>query len=282
MSNVGLCLNASFLGFFAHAGFLAELLTLGVRPRAASGASAGALVTGLYAGGVTPAEMLTIFLSPEIRQVFRERGAIPRGIATTLNLPGHTGALRMHRAVPLLKRAVGEKRIEDCRDPKLGIAVTNLTTGRMEIATEGSLVEMILASGAAPGFFAARPVDGYLYWDGGIANPLPFDHWLDDPEIDTILLHTVVNPEELAVRKKGQPLRISGAVNLSHQIICDELLRLKLALAQKAGKRVIPLQTEAPRPSLWNAAKAGAQCVELGRASVRANRKVLEELSEAI
>lgn len=278
MSNVGLCLNSSFLGFFAHAGFLAELLALGVRPKAVSGASAGALVAGLYAGGMTPAEMLTIFLSPEIRQVFRERGAVPRGLATMLNLPGHTGALRMHRAVPLLKRAVGDKRIEDCRDPKLGIAVTNLTTGRMEVAAEGSLVEMILASGTAPGFFAARPVDGNLYWDGGIANPLPFDQWIEDPEIDTILLHTVVNPEELAVRKKGRPLRISGAINLSHQIICDELLRLKLEIAERAGKRVVSLRTEAPRPNLWNATKAGAQCVELGRETVNTNRDLLKNL----
>ena len=43
----------------------------------------------------------------------------------------------------------------------------------------------------------------------------------------------------MKVRGSKRPLRISGAVNLSHQIICDELLRLKLELARLAGKRVI-------------------------------------------
>lgn len=60
---VGLCLNSSFLGYFAHAGFLRALTELGIRPVAVSGASAGALVSGLFAAGVAPDEMLRLFLS---------------------------------------------------------------------------------------------------------------------------------------------------------------------------------------------------------------------------
>jgi predicted acylesterase/phospholipase RssA len=276
---VALCLNSSFLGFYAHAGFLEGLTALGVRPRAVSGASAGALVAGLYAAGITPREMLDLFLSPELRRVFREPGALFRGIATTLNLRGHTGALTCHRALPLLEAIVGKRRIEECLDPRLAISVTNLTASRMEIATSGPIAELILASGASPGFFAARPVDGALYWDGGIANPLPFDHWIADPEIDTIILHSVVNPEEMKVRERNGPLRVFDAFNLSHQIICDELLRLKTEIVRLSGKRLIVLRTEAPRPSLWNAGKLGARCVEIGRATAAANQAMLSELA---
>jgi predicted acylesterase/phospholipase RssA len=275
---VALSLNSSFLGYFAHAGFLRALLALGVRPVAVSGASAGALVAGFFAAGFDPDEMLRLFAAPEVQSVFREPGALWRGPATMLNLPGHTGALRGKWVVEMLRSHLGDRRIEDCKSPRLSISVTNLAAGCSEAATEGPLAEMILASGAFPGMFAALPVENHWYWDGGVANPLPFDQWIDDPEIDAILLHVVANPEEAEVRTGKRPRRMSHAVNLAHQIICDELLRLKTELARRAGKQVILLRTLAPRPSLWNPAKKGAGCVELGAATVEQNRSSFVEL----
>ncbi|HEY3901099.1 MAG TPA: patatin-like phospholipase family protein [Chthoniobacter sp.] len=279
MSNrVALSLNSSFLGFFAHAGFLRALLKLGIRPVAVSGASAGALVAGLFAAGIEPDEMLALFASPELRTVFREPGAPYRGLATIFNVPGHTGAICGDRAEALLRAKLGDRRIEDCRDPRLSVSVTDLTRGCSAAATTGPVADMILASGAFPGVFAARPAEGRWFWDGGIANPLPFDHWIDDPDIDTILLHIVANPQEMAARSGGRPYRMSQAANLSHQIICDELLRLKTELARRAGKRLVLLRTLAPRPSLWNPAKVGAGCVEVGAQTVEQNRSALEPL----
>ncbi len=279
MSRLALCLNSSFLGYFAHAGFLRALLGLGLRPAAISGASAGALVAGAFAAGNSPDEMLRLFLSPELQGVFREPGAPLRGLATIFNLPGHTGALQGHRALSLLKKNLGDRRIEDCLDPRLALSVTNLGQARTETVTRGPLAEYILASGAFPGFFAMRPVEGSWYWDGGVANALPFEHWLTDPAIDTILVHIVANPGELAVRETGRPRKMSMAVNLSHQIICDELLRLKTDLARHAGKRLLILRTLAPRPNLWNPARIGAACVEVGAATVEKHRDALVELA---
>ena len=276
---VALCLNSSFLGYFAHAGFLRALLGLSVRPVAVSGASAGALVAGLFAAGIPPEEMLQLFVSPELRKVFREPGAPLRGLGTILNLPGHTGALHGKRAAALLREKLGTRRIEECQSPRLALSVTNLSEGRSEAVTSGPLAELILASGAFPGVFATRAVEGHWFWDGGVANHLPFDHWIDDPEIDTILVHIVANPEELAVRKGGRPHRMSHAVNLSHQIICDELFRLKSELARRAGKNLVVLRTISPRPRLWNPASVGAGCVEVGAATVEHNRAVLSELA---
>lgn len=275
---VALCLNSSFLGFFAHAGFLHALTTLGIRPVAVSGASAGALVAGLYAAGVSPEEMQRLFVSPELRGVFREPGVLWRGLATMLNLPGHTGAIRGDRALSLLKQHLGDRRIEDCPIAKLAISTTNLAEGRAELVARGPLAEYILASGTFPGFFAARAVEQGRYWDGGLANPLPFDHWLDEPEIDTILLHVVSNPEEGAALRRGRSQRISGAMNVAHQAICGELLRLKTELARRAGKRLVFLSTVAPRPSLWHPADVGANCVEIGAATVAKHRAELAEL----
>jgi predicted acylesterase/phospholipase RssA len=278
-SRVALCLNSSFLGYFAHAGFLRALLGLGVRPVAVSGASAGALVAGLFAAGMQPEEMLQLFVSPELRKVFREPGAPLRGFATILNLPGHTGALRGERAAALLRAKLGDRRVEECLAPRLALAVTNLSKGCSEAVSTGPMAELILASGAFPGVFATRAVEEHWFWDGGVANALPFDHWIDDAEIDTILVHIVANPQELAVRNGGRPRRMSHAVNLSHQIICDELLRLKMELAKRAGKKVVVLRTLSPRPSLWNPARVGSSCVDVGAATVEQNRAALGQLA---
>jgi NTE family protein len=278
-SRVALCLNSSFLGYFAHAGFLRALTSMGVCPVAVSGASAGALVAGTFAAGKSPEEMLRLFLSPELQSVFREPGAPLRGLATIFNLPGHTGALHGRGALALLKRHLGDRRIEDCRDPRLALSVTNLGQARSETVTRGPLAEYILASGAFPGFFTAQPVEESWFWDGGVANALPFDHWLTDPEVDAIVVHIVANPGELAVRETGRPRKMSTAVNLSHQIICDELLRLKTDLARHAGKRLLILRTLAPRPNLWNPAKVGAACVDMGAATVEKHREALVELA---
>jgi predicted acylesterase/phospholipase RssA len=164
----------------------------------------------------------------------------------------------------------------------LAISVTDLTRARSEAVTAGPLVEMILASGAFPGVFAARQVEDCWYWDGGLANPLPFDPWLDDPEIDTILLHVVANPQEIEVRSGAASQRMSHAVNLSHQIICDELLRLKTELARRAGKRLILLRTMAPRPRLWNPGKIGMSCIDIGNRTIEDHRATLEALSREL
>ena len=147
---VALSFNSSFLGYFAHAGFLRALLASGVRPVAVGGASAGALVAGLFAAGIEPAEMLELFLSPELQTVFREPGAPWRGLATILNLPGHTGAIRGERAAALLRTKLGQRRIEECTAARLSLSVTNLTEARTEAVTSGPLADLILASGAFP------------------------------------------------------------------------------------------------------------------------------------
>ena len=275
-----LCLNSSFLGFFAHAGFLDALTQLGVRPAAVSGASAGALVAGAYAAGMAPREMIDWLLTAGVGGAVWEWGCAGRLFGTFMNLPGHTGVLRGHGALALLRARLGDRRIEDCR-PRLALAVTDLIQPQAALLTSGPLAEAILASFAFPGMFAAQRFNGGRYWDGGLANPVPFDHWLTDPEIDTIVIHSVMNPENDAGREARGRMGIGSAAAVAHVVICDELLRLKTELARRAGKRVLFLETTTPRPRPWNARAVGARCVELGAATVAAHRAELAELIHA-
>ncbi len=277
-SRVAVCLNSSFLGFYAHSGFMQGLEEMGLRPAALSGASAGALVAGFLAAGRSAAETAALLLQPDLRSTLLDWGVPWRALGTMANRPGFTGAVSTDGALRLLRSHLGDHRIEQCTAPRLALSVTNLTAARTEIVTAGPLAEFILASGAFPGLFAAREIEGAHYWDGGIANPLPFDPWLTDPAIDTIVVHSVVNPIELAVRDQAKRLNVAGAFNLSHQIICDELLRWKTEAARLAGKRLVFLRTEAPRPGLMTAHRIGPQCVGAGLATARENRALLDSL----
>ena len=277
-SRVAVCLNSSFLGFYAHSGFMQGLEEMGVRPAALSGASAGALVAGFLAAGKSAAETVALLLQPDLRATLLDWGMPWRALGTMANRPGFTGAVSTDGALRLLRTHLGDHRIEACTQPRLALSVPNLTAARPEIVTAGPLADFILASGAFPGLFAAREIEGAHYWDGGIANPLPFDPWLSDPEIDTIVVHTVVNPMELAVRDSTRRLNVAGAFNLSHQIICDELLRWKTEAARLAGKRLIFLRTEAPRPGFMTAHRLAPQCVAAGLATARASQRLLDGL----
>jgi predicted acylesterase/phospholipase RssA len=250
---------------------------IGVRASAISGASAGALVAGFLAAGKSAADTASLLRQHDLRRTLLDWGVPWRALGTVANRRGFTGAVSTDRALRLLREQLGDRRIEDCLAPRLALSVTNLTAARSEIVTAGPLAEFVLASGAFPGLFAAREIAGAHYWDGGIANSLPFDPWLRDPAIDTILVHSVVNPSELALRNGDRRLRVAGAFNLSHQIICDELIRWKTEAARLAGQRLLFLRTEAPRPSLFTAHRLAASCIAAGLASARTNQKQLHE-----
>jgi len=269
-SRLAVCLNSSFLGFYAHTGFMQGLEESGIRPAAVSGASAGALVAGFLGSGRSATETTQLLVASDLRRTLLDWGVPWRALGTTANRPGFTGVIRTDRALAQLRQILGDHQIEHCTAPRIALSVTNLTAGRTEIKTAGPLAEFILASSAFPGLFAAREIAGALYWDGGIANPLPFDPWIADPGIDTILIHTVVNPVETSVRGGTARLAVAGGFNLSHQIICDELLRYKTEAATRAGKRLIFLRTEAPRPGLFTAHRLGPVCVAAGLATARA------------
>lgn len=263
---LALCLNSSYFGFYAHAGFLDGLVAQGIRPKAISGSSAGALAAGLFASGIPAPDIVTLLTRVDLNQILQEWSVPVRATKLMLNWPGITGALRPGRALSLLRKYVGDRKIEDCVNPRLAIGVTNLTTARAENVTAGPLADFMVASCAYPGLFAAHTIDGQHYWDGGIAIPAPVEPWIRDPEIHTILIHQVLNCGEIRAHESGKTPTIFNAVGVSHQIIGDEILRIQIELARHCGKRVTVLRTVTPRAGLWRQ-KLGPKLVELGRAT---------------
>ena len=268
---VALCLNSSFFGFYAHAGFLLGLTDLGFKFSHVSGASAGALVGGLYTAGLSARRMIEIFLQPDLLRVFTEFRAPLRFIKMLTGRKGHTGIFAGTILRDLIEKETGPRGIEEA-NPRFSLSVLDLRSNRSLVVQSGPLAEYIVASCAVPGLFAAQELDSGHFWDGGVADPLPFEHLLDDPQIRTIVLHLVESSSDEPAHS------FYGALVRSHGIISSEIIRLKTLLARHKRKELMILRTRTAPPKPGNR-EAGLQAVNAGLSTVRANIAALRALS---
>ncbi len=150
-----LSLSSGFFGFFAHAGFVAALEEAGLTPARLGGSSAGALVAGCWASGLTAAEIADTFLGLR-REDFWDPA------------PG-LGLLRGRLFRRRLEATLGARRIEDCPRP-LAVSVWDVLGRRTRVLRRGDLAAAIHASCAFPGLFQPVWIDRRPHLDGGIAD----------------------------------------------------------------------------------------------------------------
>ncbi|MEO6952134.1 MAG: patatin-like phospholipase family protein [Polyangia bacterium] len=148
-----LSLSSGFFGFFAHAGMLEALVEAGLRPRRVTGSSAGAMVGGIYAAGLEPAD-----IARRLLEVRREDFWDPS--------PG-LGLLAGRKFEAQLHNIVGDARIEDGRIPA-SLVVHDVLRHRAVTREHGPLSATIRASCAVPVLFQPVWLDGRPYLDGGI------------------------------------------------------------------------------------------------------------------
>lgn len=148
-----LALSAGYFGFFAHAGLLSVLEEQGLAPSSATGASAGALIAGLWASGVNCAEIREELFRLERRDFWDPS-------------PGF-GLL----AGDLFRKKLGEilhvDSFEKTRIP-LKISVFDVFARKTEVICTGKLCGAIAASCSLPVLFHPASIDSRLYIDGGV------------------------------------------------------------------------------------------------------------------
>jgi NTE family protein len=150
-----LSLSAGFFGFFAHAGFVAALEDAGLVPAFATGASAGALVSGLWAAGLS-ASCIERELVALRRQHFWDPGL-------------GFGLLRGRRFRALLEQALPVRRFEQSPVP-LAVSAYDCWSRRTVVLRSGEIAPAIHASCAYPGLFHPVWLAGRPLLDGGIAD----------------------------------------------------------------------------------------------------------------
>jgi NTE family protein len=180
-----LSMSSGFFGFYVHAGALSALADAGFAPGAVTGSSAGALVTGLYAGGVSLDAM-------------RDRLGSLRRDDFWDPAPG-AGLLRGGRFRAMLDAMLPVTTIERAAVP-YAPSVFDLRSGRTAVLREGSIAGAIHASCALPVLFHPVRLGARLYSDGGIADRPGI---AGAPEGDRVLYHHLASRSPW--RRAGSP-----------------------------------------------------------------------------
>ncbi len=155
----GLALSGGGARGIIHAGFLKALDEINLKPEIISGASMGAIVGAMYAGGVAPDDMVKAIKKPELT-------TLPSWIGRR----GGLGSLMILREQ--LQLFLKAHLFKELNIPLI-ISVTNLNNGCNELITEGSLIDWVVASASIPVIFQPVLIGDYYYVDGGLTNNLP-------------------------------------------------------------------------------------------------------------
>jgi NTE family protein len=157
---VGLALSGGGTRGFAHVGVLKALVEHGIPIDAIAGTSAGSIVGGAFAAGMSPDELLKMAYAVRWTNMARPSFS-PLGVLSNSPMAGF-----VIRHFPVL-------RIEECKIP-FAVVSAELSTGKEVIFTSGPLEFAIRTSCAVPGVFVpVQEPGGRRLVDGGIVSPLP-------------------------------------------------------------------------------------------------------------
>jgi NTE family protein len=190
---IGLALAGGGGKGWAHIGVLKVLEELRVPIDCIAGTSAGSIIGGVYASGMSPVEMEKVVresdwssvfqdTAPRQDQSFERKREDLRGL-WDLELGVGKGGVKLPSGIfagqevnALLRRmtprAVGVRTFDDLEIPFRAVA-TDLRTGELVVLDRGELASAMRASMAVPGAFTPETIDGRLLVDGGLRQNLP-------------------------------------------------------------------------------------------------------------
>ncbi len=244
---IAISLGASFMGYATHAGFMARLHALGVRPTAIAGSSAGAITAGLYAAGLAQEAIRDAVLSPRLYLSFAKGTRWVWHQFIRAHQDPHPGFLDAQGAVRHFESFVGTRDIGSFSNPKLMIALSDLQNAETVFASHGPLATAMAASACVPMMFSAIEFNGRQCTDGGVTHEAPLDPWLTDDEVDHIIIHRIDQPPgrpPFMLHGRLIATMIASRESMGRQIMAD-----RVRLAEMHGKRVTTITTVHRRPS---------------------------------
>jgi len=188
---VGVVLSGGGAKGIAHVGVLKVLEEAGIRIDYIGGTSMGAIVGGLYASGLSAAQLDTIFRTYDIEEIMQDRIARTHqpffekqyGEKYALSLSFKDFKVTLPSAFSNGQTAFDfmsqlTDPVSDIEDfsllpvPFLCIG-TDVVNGMQVVFESGCLARAMRASGALPGVIAPVEVNGCLIADGGVVNNFP-------------------------------------------------------------------------------------------------------------
>jgi NTE family protein len=228
---IGLVLSGGGARGAAHVGVLKALEEMHIPIDAIAGTSMGAVVGGLYASGMSAAQIERALASVDWEDAFRDRPQrsrlnfrrkredrdflvqLPLGFRDgRFQLP--KGLIQGQKLTQLLREMtlpVSDITRFDALPTPFRAVATDLETGTAVIMQDGDLATALRASLSAPGIFAPVERDGRLLVDGGIVDNLPID------------VMRQMNVDRLIVVDVGYPLaprdRLGTVTNVASQML---------------------------------------------------------------
>ncbi len=203
----------------AHIHVLEVLDELGIVPVAISGSSVGAMIGAAYASGMSGVEIRqyvedtfgnkTRFFSKLWRQLPSSVGEfVSRGWPKI-------GVLDAERVLRAFMPEQIPRKFADLKTPLI-ITATDFYGQKGLNITEGSINNAVAASIALPAVFRPVKIDGIVYIDGGIANPVPFDQLYDKADI-LLAIDVVGSPQGKPGESPSRMESLYGASQLMMQ-----------------------------------------------------------------
>ncbi len=177
----------------AHVGVIKALEERNINIDIITGTSIGAMIGGLYASGMSTAEMEKII--HEVDMMMLAKILIPK-----LFSPGF---IDNKRIFDFINDLAGNQKIENLKIPFAAVA-TDLITGEEVVFNKGYLKDAIIASIAIP--TVLQPVyhnNRYLI-DGGLCNPLPISVALEMKAQKIIAVNVSPNPKRFTSKMKSK------------------------------------------------------------------------------
>ena len=258
-----------------HIGFLKGLETAGLpRPSLVVGTSMGAIVGGLYACGMTTAEMVRFILEDfKIGDyldsfVFKLEGQVGQVIQAgqlIASMATKPGMDKGQKVLGILKELSGGKTFEETEIPFRCNAV-DLLEGEEVVFRSGSVAKAMRASMSVPIFFEPfRLGDQYLV-DGGLADNMPV--YIAREEGFTNILAVNVN------RSAGVQLNtLKHSANIIYRSIECALFIKKNEVHDSKTELTLDIVDDATPFSFYRK----KEFLKLGEGAVKANAARLEE-----
>ncbi len=221
---VGLALSSGSARGIAHIGVLKVLEEAKVPIDLIAGTSAGALFGGMYAAGMSIAEI------SEFASLLHKKIRLRDGL-WDFEFPPRTGLIRGQRTVNFLRQFLGDKRIEELKRP-MHIVAADVHSGEEVVFSEGPLVEAIRASISIIGVFAPAHVGSRYFIDGGAVNPVPTTV-LAERGADIILACSVIPSLEdrlqrKALKREGRVPNLLGVVLGMMEVMESEMIKTRM------------------------------------------------------
>jgi len=212
---IGLVLSGGGARGGAHLGVIKEFERHRIPIDGIVGTSMGAFVGGLYASGMSSAEIETILTTTQWKDYiameydrheipFRRKtlqrdfpGKIKVGVNAENDIVLVTGLFKRQSMLQFLEEKTygvnSSHNFDKLRIPFRAVA-SNLENGKKVVLGSGSLAESIYASIAIPGGFNPIVINGKTLVDGGVADNLPLDVMRDEMEMDIIVVIDISTP----------------------------------------------------------------------------------------